>query len=147
MLAGIAAMLMAASAQAPAAEIADIRMHLFYRASGRLSDDISPPRAFVGWNTLIGEGDAEEPADDLLVVVQVRSEGEQYIETPLHILARGRAGRVIAERRFDALLTSPDGAAFSPLWLADVPCEGEISVVATFGSQRVSEALTLECGE
>ena len=145
MLAGMAAMLIAASAQAAPA-IADIRMHLFYRASGRLSDDISPPRPFVGWNTLIGEGDAEEPADDLLVVVQVRSEGEQYIETPLHIVARGRGGRVIAERRIEGLLTT-DGANFSPMWLQDASCEGEVRVIATLGTQRVSETLSLACGE
>ena len=137
----------AAAAQAPSAEIAEMRMHLFYRAGGRLSDDISPPRQFTGWNTLIGEGDAEEPAEDLLVVVQVRSQGEQFLETPLHLVAHGRGGRVIAERRFETLLTSGDGATFSPLWLQDVPCEGEIRVTATFGTQRVTETLSLECGE
>jgi hypothetical protein len=136
-----------ASAQ-PAAQITDIRMHLFYRLSGRLSDDISPPHQFTGWNTVIGEGDAEAPAEDLLVVVEMRGgSGEEYVETPLRVVARGRDNRVIADRRFDSLLSSERGTSYSPVWLQDVPCEGEIRVTATFGGQSVSESLSLECGE
>ncbi|HEX9963625.1 MAG TPA: hypothetical protein VGB04_01425 [Allosphingosinicella sp.] len=46
--------------------------HLFYENTGRLSKDISPPVEFTGWNTVIGEGSAEDAADDLLVTVEVR---------------------------------------------------------------------------
>ena len=142
-------LLAAAAAAQPArnVEIAEIRMHLFYRQSGRLSDDISPPRQFTGWNTVIGEGDAEEPAEDLLVVVEMRGgAGEEYIETPLRIVVRGRENRVIAERNFDTLLSSQRGVSHSPVWLQDVPCEGEIRVTASFGDQTSSESVSLDCG-
>lgn len=138
----------AAAAAQPAVTIGDFRMHLFYRHSGLLSEDISPPREFTGWNTVIGEGDAEEPAEDLLVVVPTRvaGGGETFVETPLRIVARGRDNRVIANRNV-ALLSSASGDSYSPVWLQDIGCEGEISVTATFGDQTRSESLSLECGE
>jgi hypothetical protein len=138
----------AASAAQPAnGQIADIRMHLFYRHTGALSDDISPPREFAGWNTVIGEGDSGGPADDLVVVVAVRAAGEEYIERPLRLTARGRNNRVIAQRSFDSLLTSSDGQSYSPLWLQNVGCEGDIRVTATFGDHTRTESVSLDCGE
>lgn len=139
--------LAASTAQPATAELGEIRMHLFYTYSGQLSDDVSPPRAFAGWNVVIGEGDALEPADDLLVVVEVRADGHQFVEGPLHVVARGRDDRLIAERRFDAALTSDNGSSFNPLWLTDVGCEGEIRVTATFAGRTSTETLELHCGE
>lgn len=139
--------LAAFGAQPADARIADIRMHLFYRHTGALSEDISPPNEFVGWNTVIGEGSSGGPADDLVVVVAVRTGGEEYIERRLRVTARGRDNRLIAERSFDSLLTSGTGESYSPLWLENVGCEGEIRVTATFGDQTRTESLSLDCGE
>jgi len=53
-----------------------LRAHLYYERSGFLSDDLiarDPP--FVGWNTVIGAGDALEPADNILVVVVLDNPG------------------------------------------------------------------------
>ena len=147
MIMSLAALALAA-AQPAAGTLGDIRMHLFYQETGRLSPDISPPATFTGWNTGIGEGDAEEAADDLVVVVEVRADGHQFIETPLRVVARGGEGnRVLAERRWDSVLTSEAGRAYLPLYLRDVGCAGEIRVTATFGSANRSETLTLDCGE
>jgi hypothetical protein len=146
------ALLIAAAAQLspppPATgELGDIRMHLFYKETGRLSRDISPPAEFVGWNTIIGEGDAEETADDLLVVVGLHALGQQNLETPLTIEVRNGAGRVIGRREIVGTLTSDDGRAFHPLLLQDVGCEGRVRVTATFGAQSRSEEIALNCGE
>ena len=142
------AVLALAAAQPAAGTLGDIRMHLFYQETGRVSPDISPPASFTGWNTGIGEGDAEEAANDLLVVVEIRADGEQFIETPLHVVARGGEGnRVLAERRWPSVLTSGAGRSYLPLYVRDVGCAGTLRVTATFGRATQSETLTLECGE
>ena len=56
---GAALALMAAVAQ-HAVKLTDIRMQLFYEATGRLSPDLTQALdGFVGRNVIIGEGDAE----------------------------------------------------------------------------------------
>lgn len=131
----------------PPARLTDIRMHLFYEETGRLSPDISPPRQFSAWNTVIGGGEAEEPANDLLVVVELEADGERFESSPLRITARNERGRVLGDRRFDSLYTSPAGRAYRPLWLRDATCAGIVTVTATLGDQAQSETLTLHCGE
>jgi len=147
MLTALAAIAAAATqGPAPAATLGDIRMHLFYQETGRLSPDISPPTEFVGWNTIIAGGSAEESADDLVVVVEVRAQGEQFIQRPLTVTARaGR--RVLAQRRFNSLRTSDQGRVYLPLWIKDAGCVGLIRVEVTFGRERKSESLNLPCGE
>lgn len=147
-----AALLLALAIQAaptadPPARLGDIRAHLFYEATGRLSPDVSPPREFVAWNTVIGGGEAEEPASDLLIVVELRADGEHFENRPLRILARGERGRLLGERRFDSFYTSASGRAYRTLWLRDATCAGAIEIVATLGRETKNEQLTLNCGE
>jgi hypothetical protein len=137
----IAAAALAAQPPAPiAAELGNIRMHLFYRDRGELSEDISPPNQFAGWNTLFS-------ADDMVVVAELRTEDEQHIGRPLRIVARGRNNRVLGQRTYRSILTSSEGRAYLPLYLNDVACAGPIQVNVTFGRQTRTETLTLECGE
>ena len=146
MLAGILAVAAQAVAPAPV-ELGDIRMHLFYKETGRLSDDVSPPRNFAAWNTPIGGGEAEEPATDLLVVAEIRTDGQQNVRMPLRVTARNARGRVLGDRRLTEMLTSETGRAYFPLWLRDTGCAGIITVTATLGGQSKTETLTLHCGE
>lgn len=141
----LAAMLAAPSA-APAPSVGAFRMQLFYESSGRLSKDISPPVEFTGWNTIIGEGSAEEPASDLLVTVEVRGPPGEYIEQPLTMVARAK-GKVLAQRRFDSHLTNAQGRTWRALWLADVGCAGRLEVTATLGRSTRKSAIDLDCGE
>jgi hypothetical protein len=147
MLTALAAIAAAATqGAAPAATLGDIRMHLFYQETGRLSPDISPPNEFTGWNTIIAGGSAEESAHDLLVVVEVRAQGEQNIERPLTVTARaGR--RVLAQRRFGAMLTSEAGRTYLPVWIKDAGCAGLVRIEVSFGRERKTESLNLPCGE
>jgi hypothetical protein len=133
------ALLAAALAAAPS-HLGEIRMHLFENATGRLSDDISPPSDFTGWNTTLR-------ADDLVVVAEVVTTGEQFISRPLTIVARRRGGRLLGQRSFRAILTSHEGHAFLPLWLSDVTCAGEVEITVTYGREIRRETLSLECGE
>src|SRR5688572_114818 len=110
------------SGSAHAAEIGRIGAHLVYEETGRLSPDILTQPDFVAWNTVIGEGSAEEPANDLLVMVEVMGGGgQENITGTLEITARGENGRVLATRSFgESLLTSDDGRVWKPLWLPEV---------------------------
>ncbi len=143
----VAASLVAApTPAAPAPRVGAFRMQLFYENSGRLSKDISPPVEFTGWNTIIGEGSAEEAASDLLVSVEVRGPPGELIEQPLTLVVRAK-GKVLAQRRFDSLLTNVQGRTWKALWLNDVGCAGRIEVTATIGKSMRKSALSLDCGE
>jgi hypothetical protein len=140
------AALLAAPAPASAPSVGAFRMQLFYENSGRLSKDISPPVDFTGWNTVIGEGSAEEAANDLLVTVEVRGPPGEAVEQPLTLVARAR-GKILAQRRFDGLLTDVRGRTWKALWLTDVGCAGRIEVTATIGRSTRKSAISLDCGE
>jgi hypothetical protein len=147
----IGAMVAVLAAQAQPAtpvppRVGAFRMQLFYENSGRLSKDISPPVEFTGWNTIIGEGSAEEAANDLLVTVEVRGPPGELIEAPLSLVARAN-GKVVAQRRFEGLLTTVEGRTWKALWLPDVGCAGRIEVTATIGKSARKSVLSLDCGE
>lgn len=131
----------------PPATLGEIRMHLFYAETGRLSRDISPPNSFTAWNTIIGEGDAEENADDLVIVVELRAQGEQNIASPLILSARNADGRTLGQRRVTGALTGANGRSYHMLHLTDAACAGPIRVTATFRRETREETLTLNCGE
>ena len=123
------------------AVLGDIRMFLLWHATGQLSEDVSPPSDFAGWNTTTR-------ADDLLITAEVRTTGEQFYDRPvLRIVARGARGRILGQRSFRAILTSDAGRAYLPLWLNDVTCEGDIQVTVTYGPQTRTETIPLHCGE
>ena len=145
----LAALLLAMAQAVPLVpvELGEIRMHLFYEHSGQLSDDISPPRDFAAWNTVTGGGEAGQPANDLLIVAELRTEGQQSIQSPVRITASNERGRVLADRRFPDLFTSEAGRAYAPLWLPDAGCAGRIDVTVKFRNQIRTETLTLNCGE
>ena len=136
-----AAALAAQSTPTAPAELGEIHMALLMHATGQLSEDVSPPSDFAGWN-------ATTRADDLLITAEVRTTGEQYFDRPaLRIVARGAHNRILGQRSFRGILTSDAGRAYMPLWLNDVTCEGDIQVTVTYGTQTRSETIPLHCGE
>jgi len=136
-----AAALAAQSRPTAPAELGDIRMFLLWHATGQLSEDVSPPSNFAGWNTTTR-------ADDLLITAEVRTNGEQFFDRPeLRIVARGARGRILGQRSFRGILTSDAGRAYLPLWLNDVTCAGDIQVTVTYGRQTRTETIALHCGE
>jgi len=125
-----------------------IEAHLFYHQSARLSGDIlNRAEPFTGWNTVIGEGSAEEPADDLLVLVPLETDGERLSDQPIDLWASGEKGKVVARRRFASVLTSGEGKATLALWLNDVGCAGDLVFHAQMGKQERTATLALHCGE
>jgi hypothetical protein len=144
--------LQTAATKPPAIKLQPVRARLFYKETGRLSDDILPMRDGAWHNTIIGEGSAEEYADDLLVTVEIKSEGygddAHTNASALEITATNRSGKVLGRRKFDSVLTSERyGRATSAMWLNDVTCAGEITIMARYERQVQSAKVVMRCGE
>src|SRR5262249_20901178 len=52
-------------------KITAIRAKLFHQDKGTFSPDVLSTRDFILWNTPIGEGSAEGPSDEVLVIVEI----------------------------------------------------------------------------
>jgi len=145
-LAGLA--LAAPAAGGNRTSLGEIRAHLFYKGSGQLSEDIvsrDPP--FIAWNTVIGGGDAKEAADDILILLPVRAEGEVFSDDPVHLWVVDGDGKELARRSFGSTLTSPQGTEHKALWLRDATCVGEMTVHAALRGEARVARLTFHCGE
>jgi len=129
--------------------ISAVRAHLYYQHTGALSEDlIAREHHFNGWNTVIGEGDAKEPAENLLVVAMLVNPGpEAYLAEKLTIRVTDEMDGEVQERVFDGLLLGEKSSLHLPMWLNDSTCLGPIKVTATFRKQAVSAPLQLMCGE
>lgn len=129
-------------------EVVGIQARFVNRHSGTLSDDIMRP-GFNAWNTLIGEGGATEPADDVLVLVQLASPSNQetYAKQVVDVVATGPGGRALAHRRFDSILTGDDGRTTVSLMVQDATCVGDLRIVVTNGASRMERTVSLPCGE
>lgn len=136
-----------ASEQGSSARIGAVRAQLWYEESGRLSNNIAPPASPTLWNTPIGEGDAQESANDMLVTVEVLARGRQNVETPLRIEVRGRGGRMLAQRQVPSMLTSEQGRTVQALWVPNVGCAGPVQVTARLGRLSRSARIDFNCGE
>jgi hypothetical protein len=139
-----------AAASAAHIEMSDIQARLFYSETARLSDDLlARKKPFVFWNTIIGEGDAEENADDLVVSVTLRADegNEQNIDGPLIIKAMDEKGKVLGTRIARNLLTSRRGSTTVGLWLNDVTCAGTVTIQARYAGQVKTAVLKMACGE
>lgn len=127
--------------------IGKISARLWYEGTGRLSDDVLTD-GFTLWNTIIGEGGAEEPASDVLVAVKVSSQdGERFVTIPLVVELVGEDGAVIQSQTTEALLTSRQGDSVQAFLFKDATCLGEVQIRATLGAEVLSEPVVFACGE
>lgn len=147
-LAGLAAV---QGQPSPAVSLARLEARLFYMETGRLSEDLlARPKPFDGWNTIIGEGDAEEKADDLLVSARMEvSTGERHrlVDAPVSVVVRDAKGKLLGSRRWNHFLTSDRGVVVLPLWVNDATCAGEITIEGRFQSTVKRARLQMHCGE
>lgn len=144
-------------ANEPAApiELGAIEARLFYKESGRLSDDIlARKEPFVFHNTIIGEGDAEEYADDLLISVTMSAgrfgapeDKHKGSDAQVVLVAHDAKGKVLGRRVHRSVLTGANGFERKVLWLNDVTCAGDVFITATFLNTRKTAKLTMGCGE
>jgi hypothetical protein len=140
----------AAQDDAPQVVLGPLTAQLYYKFSGKLSGDLlTRAEPFSGWNTVVGEGDAEEPAEDLLVVVTVSSANEQeaFLEDKLELWVTNDKGKTIARRDFEGVLVPYQGSVANPLWLDSVGCAGRLVMHAKLRGEEKHAELRLDCGE
>ena len=129
-------------------DLGPLEVQLWYEETGRLSENIAPPAEFVTWNTIIGEGQAAEIANDALFTVEVLSSGrEENVDIPLVLTITNSAGSIIAQRSIDGVLTSEDGRSTKGLWAYGIGCAGDVAFSVTMGRIRRSVEVSFPCGE
>ena len=127
--------------------IGAIEARLWYEETGRLSENVIGGD-FRLWNTIIGEGDAEEPASNMLVTVQIVSaEGERLVAIPLVLEMIDEDGAVLERRETDGLYISTAGQTVEAFWLQDRTGAGQVQFRATMGDQTRSVAVNFSGGE
>lgn len=137
-----------------APKISAIRAQLFYDASGTFSKDILSVKDFALWNTIIGEGDAEEPSTSTLVTVEISGRDVPLDTLKIEITATGRNSRLIQKRLFDVDLYDAREKFYAPLLLNNTGCE-EIKISARLVGKSASAAsaapvvkkIPFACGE
>jgi hypothetical protein len=130
-----------------AARLDAIGVQLFYETTGNLSPNIAPPTSFTLWNTIIGEGDAKEPANDLVITAHLSVPvDEANVNVPLTIKVTKRDGTIVAQRTFKSLFFK-GGRTVKAVFVPDATCLGQTKIEALFGSQRKNVTLQLNCGE
>jgi hypothetical protein len=138
-----------ADARAPAqVKLADIRIQFLYGTSGSLSEDLTKTPDFAIWNTIIGEGGAKEPADDLLVSAVLTSPETEVNTGPLTLTVYTAEGKpkVLGRHVFTGALMQ-HGQVVQSMLLHDATCAGLITVEATYGRQRRTAKIDMACGE
>jgi hypothetical protein len=138
---------LAAAAPVPTKpDLGPVKIRLWYEETGRLSAPVDAK--FSPWNTIIGEGSAEESANDLFVTVEVLTHGQaENVDLPLVLEARDAKGRVVATRTVKHVFTSGKGRAAKGLWLYDVGCAGPLTFTAKMGTVKRQAKLDMACGE
>jgi hypothetical protein len=139
-------------------EVADVRAQLFYATTGTLSEDITKEADKTWWNTIGGEGDAKEPAGDLLVSVGLKGTPGAHNE-PVTITVKDWEGtglnapksplkRTILHWRSKGayILDEKTGTWVKPILLQDVTCS-PIEISAVVGKSEKTVKLDFACGE
>lgn len=138
---------MAAEGAEPIPRIERIEVRLLYETTGAISDSIAPPSSFATWNTVIGGGDAKEPAHDLLVQVHLSvAEHQANVATPLRVTVTDASGRKLASRSFPALFFN-GGRVVRTLLVPDAGCAGRLTVKASLGTATKEANVPMMCGE
>jgi hypothetical protein len=135
-------------ASAQTAEIEDIRVQLFYERSGTLSEDLTKLKKVSLWNTIIGEGDAKEPANSFLVSVEIRGKPESFSKREsIAVTVFDKAKKsMVMQRRFDGLLFGKDGLLVKPVFVENRTC-APIEITARSKSGVKTVTVPFACGE
>lgn len=128
--------------------IGAVRAHLYYQHSGVLSEDLIARKPhFNGWNTGIGEGDAKEPSENLLVVATLVNPGDEaFLNEKVTLRVTDEMDGEVKVKEFNGLLLPAKGTLQLPMWLDDAACLGPVTISATFRGKSVAGTLQLLCG-
>lgn len=138
-------------AAAQTATIEDIRVQLFYEYSGALSDDLTKRKDLALFNTMIGEGDANQPANSFLVAVAVKGQPETFDKDAaltVTVVTNDKRKAKVAEKAFGSgILFGREGRAVKALFVHDRVCV-PLTVTAKLksGASKTFN-LPFKCGE
>lgn len=133
--------------------VAEIRAQLFLEQSGGLSKNLVGSDAALH-NTIIGGGDAGEPANSVLVTLvftgpkNLRSSDTNAREfATVTVRQKLRAGdKLLLRRSFRGLLFGEEGRVQKPLLLHDVTC-APLEIEARAGGASKIARIDFHCGE
>ena len=138
-------------APVPPYTVASIRAHLFYNGSATFSENIidNQDPGFVLWNTIIGEGWAEQASNSTLVVVEVAGlAGSSGPDREVKVTVKeGGSDKLSKTTRLGVL--DQDGKYHVPFWLYDTGC-GQIRIRAELLGQTrdvMEKRIPFRCGE
>ncbi|MGL4727235.1 MAG: hypothetical protein ACRCWO_00625 [Bosea sp. (in: a-proteobacteria)] len=133
--------------------VEDIRIQLFLERSGKLSDNIVGAKKNFH-NTVIGEGDAGEPAESVLVTLLItgpkNAKSSDKIARDLAsvtVTQQSKQGpKVLLRRAYGGFLFGEDGKAHKAFMLDNATC-APLEVDVKLGRSRKTAKVDFKCGE
>jgi hypothetical protein len=148
-------------AQKPIYSIKNIQAHLFYnldndsdtsKYAGTLSENIIDKKDFALWNTIIGEGSAQAPSDQLFVIIEILGKGSTNDERTLRVTCKSNEKVAIKQETKFSIFTINNKYCYAMI-LNDVGC-AEVEIVAEIINSKttkvessLSKIIDFECGE
>jgi hypothetical protein len=138
-------------AAAQNATIQDIRVQLFYEYTGALSDDLTKRKDLSLFNTMIGEGDAKQPANSFLVAVSVKGQPDTFDKAAaltVTVTTDDKRKSKVAEKAFGSgMLFGPEGQVVKAMMVHDRVCAPLIVTAKLKSGASKSVNLPFKCGE
>lgn len=145
-LAVTAAAAILAAGSAAALQVDSIEAKVFLSYSATLSQNVAEGSGVNLWNTVIGEGEINEPANDVLIVVNVSADPGSFDAGTLTIEVTGHDGKLVASRKIEGLLIGPEGKVSKAVYIEDATCN-ELKVKASVGKSEKTVGVPFACGE
>ena len=133
--------------------VKDIAIQLFLERSGKLSGNIAGSKKTFH-NTVIGEGDAGEPADSLLVTITFEgtrnSRGSDKVASALAQVKATQSARqgkkILLNKAYGGMLFGEDGLSHKAFMVDAATC-APIEIEAKIGRSIRTASVEFSCGE
>ena len=135
-------------ASASGLKIEDVRVQLFYENSGTLSEDLTKMKNVALWNTIIGEGDAREPANSFLVNVVLSGKAGSFDHTEKLVVTvfDETIKKSVVQKTFSSFLIEKSGRVIKPVFVENRTCS-PIRITAKSKNSTRTIRLSFDCGE
>ena len=147
--------------QTPIYKITNIDAHLFYnlnndfsdkKAAGTFSENIIDNPDFYLWNTIIGEGPAEGPSRQTLIIVKIEGKSNTNETRTIQVICKYDDKTVLKQENEFAIFTKSN-VYFYAVLLNDTGC-GNLEIIASIINAKTKKtednkkaAIDYECGE
>jgi hypothetical protein len=138
----------AAPSRAQEAVVLDhVEAFLVHGTTGTLSRNIlDAAKPFETWNTGIGEGEAGEPSDDLLVVAHFKRVGKGRQPHVAMVVTERAKSRVLAQHREVSLPFVDADRAVKALLVEEIAC-ADLDIAVSVGSRTHHTPFRFACDE